>query len=209
MKKLTIFVLAIAMTLDLAQGAILDQAQQSQSGYMSVSFWGSSFVQTFTCGLSGPLDHIDLKICGEDEYTDPGYPTTVAILNTDNGTPILPTLGQLDNLIFEIGWNSIDFRSESIFLTAGTQYGIMIANDDTNVHDVPTVNTYGILGRGVDSYSGGSLWKGYPGAWENENDWIWDTSLLPADLCFRTYIVPEPATIFLLGLGAVMLRRKR
>lgn len=209
MKKLSIFVLAIAMTLELTQGAILDQAQQSQSGYISVSSLGSSFVQTFTCGLGGPLDHIDLKICGEDEYTDPGYPTTVAIVNTNNGTPILSTLGQVNNVIFEVGWNSIDFRSESIFLTAGTQYGIMIANDDTNVHDVPTVNLYHIFGLGVDSYSGGSLWKGYPGAWENENDWIWDANLLPADACFRTYMIPEPGTIFLLGLGAVMLGRKR
>jgi len=185
MKTLAISILAIAMTLDLAQGAILDQAQETNSGNTTVSGAGCSFVQTFTSGISGPLDHIDLLAVGPGGTGDPGYPTTVAIVNVENGAPVLPPLAQIDSYIFENGWNSIDFSSEAVFLTAGTQYGILLDNNDTTVHDEPTLHLLIAEGWGVDPYTGGKLWKGHFGNWED--DWC-DLISSPVDACFRTYV---------------------
>ena len=170
-----------------AQGAILDQAQETDNAGTTVSGAGSSFVQTFTCGINGRLDHIDLLAVGPDGTGDPGYPTTVAILDIDNGAPILPPLAQIDSCIFENGWNSVDFSSEAVFLTAGTQYGILLDNNDTTVHDEPTLNLLMANGWGVDPYTGGELWKGHYGDWKS--NWC-DLIESPVDACFRTYVSP-------------------
>jgi hypothetical protein len=191
MKWLSVSVLVVVTVLGLAQGAVLDQAQEQMSSYTTIDIWGSSYVQTFTCGITGQLDHIDVRIVGEGGVGDPGYPTTVAIVNVVAGEPVMPPIAQIDSVIFELGWNSVDFVPVSVFLTSGTQYGIMLANDDTTVSDEPTANLCMKTGYGVDSYAGGSLWKGDPGSWEE--DWLEPhiPGSSPLDACFRTYMVAD------------------
>jgi len=187
MKRLIVCVLATVIGFGTAQGAVPDQAQEQMNGYSSVSVWGSSYVQTFTCGITGQLDHVDLWVVGWENSGPPSYPTTVAIVCVEDGVPIWSTLGQVDSCIFEAGWNSVDFSSQSVHLTAGTQYGIMLYNDDTTVHDHPTVNLCMKVGPGADAYDGGSLWKGNPGNWQDD----WSPQIAPIDGCFRTYMIAQ------------------
>ncbi|MHC4648525.1 MAG: hypothetical protein ACYTBJ_23955 [Planctomycetota bacterium] len=188
MKRLIVCVLATVIGFGMAQGAVLDQAQVDVGGRTTVDVYGSSYVQTFTCGITGRLDHVDLHVQGPEGTGDPGYPTTVAIVSVEDGAPIWSTLGQLDSCIFELGWNSLDFSSQSVYLTAGTQYGIMLANDDTDVGGEPTLELSFDWGHDGDPYVGGKLWKGDPGNWQD--DWV--PEIAPIDGCFRTYMAPQP-----------------
>jgi len=191
----------------LAQGAILDQAQEFVNGITTVGYYGSSYVQTFTAGISGQLDYIDLHAVGPSGGTgDPGYPTTVGIVNVVGGKPAGPVVAQVDSYRFKNGWNSISFLSQSVYLTAGTQYGIMLDNDDMDLGDEPTLGLSFGCSQVTQVYAGGLLWKGYPGLWED--NW-WTRPWTDVDACFRTYIVPEPTTLLLLGLGGLALTRRR
>jgi hypothetical protein len=103
MKRLIVLLLAVVTALGLAEGAVLDQAQEQVNCYTTIDICGSSYVQTFTCGVAGQLDHVEVLIAGEGGTGDPGYPTTVGIVNVVGGEPVLPPIAQVDSVIFELG----------------------------------------------------------------------------------------------------------
>ncbi len=203
MKK-AFFILVVSLTFSTARTEILDQYQEDSDMWGMISVEGF-FAQTFTPGISGQLDHIDLHI-GEWIW-DPGYPSTVSIVNTAGGLPNGSALGEVEFPEPFNGWNTIDFLAESVFLSAGTQYAIILSNDDDPaLHIEPTV-TWRITE--TDAYSGGSLWS-----WMVDVGWNQDFDLPTYDLAlmdaaFRTYMVPEPATIGLFGLGGLLLRKRK
>lgn len=128
-------------------------------------------------------------------------PVTIGIVETTADAPNDTTLGTVVDAAISVGWNTIDFYSQSIILTAGTKYGIVISNTDSNKDTSPT-DSFRIQWDS-NPYAGGALWermRSTSGGW---NDWepaIFDTSSTPgyADGAFRTYMVPEPASIALL-----------
>ncbi len=189
-----------------SQATILDQSQEPLgSGGLVVSpDW--SVAQTFTAGLTGQLEQVDIYLA--NAFGTDLYPTTVSIVNTINGVPSGPVLGTIyaDNLVE--GFNSINFLSKSISLTANTQYGIVLYNEDTERY-VGTSTQWRSIS--TDVYAEGALWIYYEGQWVQEvtppGDWPVET-FYDKDAAFRTWMVPEPATFLLLSLGAVILRRE-
>lgn len=203
MKKVFV-TLVVALTFSTGRTEILDQYQEDYDAWAMIcnEFF---FAQTFTPGISGRLDYIDLHI-GEWALWPPGYPSIISIVSTAGGVPNGSALGEVEIPEPVDGWNTIDFLAESVFLSAGTQYGIVLSNDDPEPYDHPSV-TWGITE--ADSYLGGSLW-----VWMADVGWNQDAELPTHDFAlmdatFRTYMVPEPATIMLFGLGGLLLRKRR
>ncbi len=208
---------------------ILDQSQELFTGRSAV-FDQVSIAQTFTPAITGQLDHVDLYVCdkawGSNPLVpmDPHYPATISIRHAGTGgAPTGALLGHVDvdgfiadtdydwdedgSPDFHVGWNSVDFLAQSVFLNAGSLYAIVITNDDPNWEASPTdtfLVHYGrIAGSGdplVDVYEPGDdrgiLWErdrtSNPTAdWQEATILDYDPGY--ANAAFKTYMVPEPA----------------
>jgi hypothetical protein len=211
MKKLdgrllgTFLVSALAANCAVGSAAVLDQAQESHDSISSM-YVGQRVAQTFRPGFSAQLDHVDLYA----EWPGPAqYSLEVLIVETIGELPtgtVLASVSVPGNEDLWFSWFSVDFLSESVFLSAGELYAIVMqcSNPDVN----------GSLGltekQGGDAYPGGKAWT-----WLSEwNEWRLRDSFFgevgDADRTFRTYMVPEPATLSLLALGGLaMIRRRR
>lgn len=189
-----------------SQATILDQYQEPLgSGGLVVSpDW--SVAQTFTAGLTGQLEQVDIYLA--NAFGTDLHPTTVSIVNTINGVPSGSVLGTIyaENLVE--GFNSINFLSKSISLAANTQYGIVLYNEDTERYVGTSTQWCSIS---TDVYAEGALWIYYEEQWVQEVKPPGDLpveTFYDKDAAFRTWMVPEPATLLLLSLGAIILRRK-
>ena len=190
-----------------------DQAQEASDGGSAFYNW-ISLAQTFTPGTDGTLHHVDLQIQGYSGQAT--CPATIAIVTTAADVPTATALGTVLNAPLAVGWNSIDFFSQSIALSAGTKYGIVISNTDPNKNTSPTDALR--IQWDTNPYAAGILWERSRNAGGGWNPWepaIFDTSSTPgyADAAFRTYMVPipEPTAIALLLCPAMVavLRNKR
>jgi len=185
----------------------LDQEQATSDGSSPIGPW-RTLGQTFTAGVSGILDHVEL---GADYNFNAGSsPLMVDIRDVAAGVPGSTVLGTVDVTHgFFDGWNSVSFLSQTIALTAGQEYSIVVyTTAETNL---PTMN----VRWNPASYADGAAWEqGVGGTWEPLM--FWDDA---ADLQFRTYMesspiagVPAPGAILLAGVGAGLvnwLRRRR
>lgn len=185
--------------------SILDQAQETIGEFGTFcDEW--HWAQTFTPGMGGQLDSIDVYLSNLLYHPNPpDYPTTIAIANVIDSMPGTLILGQVYVDQFTDGFNNIDFLSESVFLTAGTTYAIVISNDDPDPYDYGSV-TWDLATS--DVYSGGSLWNWMNGVGWNQDYLMPDYDFSKMDAAFRTYMLPEPSALLLLALGAVILRGK-
>ena len=199
----------------LVEAGVIDQAQENYDNCWLVICDQWDFAQTFTAGISGQLESIDLLLADIFDWnaTPPSkanYPITISIVDVINFVPNGPVLGQayVDN--FESGFTNVNFLLESIYLTAGNQYGIMLSSEDLLAYDTPSTQWVSTI---EDVYAGGSLWIRKP-------DTGWIQTVVPPnenlpvetfydkDATFRTNMVPEPITAVLMGLGIVLLHRK-
>lgn len=184
------------------EASVIDQSQEVYDQFGTI--WSESiWAQIFTPSISGQLALVEV-FTDEIYTTFIDYPSFISVVNVVAGVPSGSTLGEVYLPHIYDGWNTADFLSENVFLNAGTQYAITYSNDDPQIND-------GFAHWAIsdeDVYNGGSSWN-----WNPDDGWnqdaiqpLYDFALM--DLAFRTYMVPEPTTFLLLGLGVVMLRRK-
>lgn len=170
--------------------------------------------QTFTVGITGELDRLDLQVGSGPER--PIHPLTVEILKTNpDGTPDFST--SLVSITFTPSISlvplrpsllRVDFLDQQLSVHAGDVLAIGLSS---NAYDIG--GRYFWAGRerlAAESYLAGDLYT------LHTFDYVGLQNRGPTDCGFRTYVrpIPEPSTLTLtwagvFAAGAVLRRRAR
>jgi hypothetical protein len=164
----------------------LDQ-QQPNVGSMAMNAHSTqSVAQTFTAGLSGKLDQVDLNL---NMSGSPPVPLTVQLRDVSAGLPgsaVLASQNALSSGVVAFpgsDWVSFAFPTPAA-VTAGTQYAIVAQSAAV----FPETYAWK-LGTGTDPYPGGAAWVASPPT----DPWM-AVTIGPPDFAFKTYVVPGPQT---------------
>jgi hypothetical protein len=185
---LVVFVVGVIAALALAlvvvasaSAGVLDQQQTTVDGANGIAGGegGASWAQTFTAGLSGQLDRVDLYL---DTGGDPrDGPLTVEIRNVEGGVPGSAVLASASvpatDPPLPAGFVEIPFESPAT-VVAGTQYAIVAYTARHNSYSwgVALSNAYADGGECVNPFSPP----------EYSRFWICHA----IDLAFKTYVAP-------------------
>jgi hypothetical protein len=167
-----------------ARAGTLDQQQPTVAPMALNAHSTQSVAQTFTAGLSGKLDQVDLNL---NMSGSPPVPLTVDLRDVSGGLPgnaILASQSVLSSGVVAFpgsGWVSFVFSTPAP-VTAGAQYAIV-------AHSAAVFpETYAwSQGMGTDPYAGGSAYLASPPT----APWM-PVPIGPPDFAFKTYVVPQP-----------------
>jgi hypothetical protein len=171
-----------------ASAGTLDQQQTvSNFGGLQVAN-NNSKAQTFTAGLTGQLDQVDLAL-GDTSTTTP---LTVQIRDgsaTAPGDTVLASASvPMSAVTSTESWVPITFTSPASVI-AGTQYSIVALNESDSSGSGWFWYSGWTMSGPVSAYEGGKLYSspnGPPGL----GPWFQGNSL--ADFEFKTYVAPPP-----------------
>lgn len=201
MMRIRIAIISLSVSLVFCTGVYavptLDQYQENWNGG-TVPSSTHKVAQTFTAGLTGLLDHLEIGC-----YTK--GPTTWEIRETT--TSGLPSSTVLGSVVVSSGmpegWNTIDLSSENIIVNAGTLYSIVNYISAGSYEEL-------YLMFDPDSYPAGQH------CYDTGSGWYAVITLGGGDWQFRTYvepsIIPAPGALLLCGIGAGLIgvmRRRR
>ena len=169
-----------------AAAGTLDQQQTSSQGVWSLHRPGDMIAMTFTAGLTGRLDSIEVEMA---RYTTSLNPITVEIhATTASGAPdgvLLASSGLAAEDVpysdpsqpTQSGWVPIGFADPPAVM-AGTRYAFVIRNSADAQYGFPVRHDL----HGTD-YTGGEAWviDGLSGEWQ--------LLTRTSDLVFKTYVV--------------------
>ncbi len=193
MERLTV-ALAAALVLvggDLTPAQILDQDNVNPSPNASgrLSEFDGSFrrAQTFTVGMGGILHSVEVEA---DE------PEELRILSTAKGVPTYTTLATSTSVTSSASFHLFDLTAANLSINSGD----VLAIELVKVGEPGHVSHYwtGTFELGGGYYPGGSDYYINP----DYGATTW-TQNLDDDWNFRTYVVPEPGSLVLLGAGVV------
>ena len=186
---------------NLAMAGTLDQ-QQPTVGSMALNAHSmQSVAQTFTAGLTGKLDQVDLNL---NKSGTPPVPLTVELRDVSAGLPGSAVLASQSVLASSVvafpgsGWVSFAFPTPGS-VTAGTQYAI-VAQSAAVFPD-----TYAwSQGTGTDPYAGGAAY--FASSSPPTTAWM-PVPIGPPDFAFKTYVVPAPPLTPPTGQRAAALKK--
>ena len=196
-------VIMTVATLDVFAAPTLDQSHLGGGTLRDAIQKNHQIAQTFTVGIAGTLDSVDLDL--NYESVVPTYDITVEIRTTTSGLPDGPasTLAsvQFDTSVLTPTFTlySIDFSPFFIPLSVGDQLAIVLTSEE---------DAEAAAWRGADD--------AYPGGkWYFDSGAGWETEGKDLDGYFQTYVepsvIPAPAALHLVVIGFsyfVLQRRK-
>ncbi len=171
------------LTPNAALAGTLDQQQTDFSVGTGTVDSGETPAQTFTAGLSGGIDQVDLHL----ESHGPTTPLTVEIRDTSGGDPGATVLAAqsvpASSIPATASWVTFNFATPAP-VTAGSQYAVLAYSSPVSM------TQHYDWGYGGDSYAGGrftyTLSSPPTGPW---------TTGSANDLAFKTYVAqPKAAT---------------
>jgi hypothetical protein len=175
--------LVVATTLGVASSAFagtLDQQQTDFSAGTGTIDSGETPAQTFTSGLSGGIDQVDLHL----ESHGPTTPVTVEIRDTSGDAPGATVLAAQSIPASSISavpsWVTVSFATPAP-VTAGIQYAVLAYSSPVSM-----VQHYD-WGYGGDVYAGGRFT--YASSSPPSSPW---TTGSTNDLAFKTYVAATP-----------------
>ena len=177
----TVLILGVASS---ASAGTLDQQQTDFSVGTGTVDSGETPAQTFTAGLSGGIDQVDLHL----ESHGPTTPLTVEIRDTSGSDPGATVLAAqsvpASSIPATASWVTFNFATPAP-VTAGSQYAVLAYSSPVSM------TQHYDWGYGGDSYAGGrftyTLSSPPTGPW---------TTGSTADLAFKTYVAqPQAATV--------------
>lgn len=175
----------------------LDQQQTQASGGSAIvgltpPFSGAptSWAQTFTAGMTGALDRIDVDLTSSI-YGD--GPVGIELRTVSGGVPSSTVLASaLTSDPIAEGWNTVTFATPPRVL-AGTQYAIVATNSGSEVDWLLSSNT--------NPYAGGTNFTDFgDGAG-------WASNFPDYDLTFKTYVELTDADLSLTMSGPSTVRK--
>jgi hypothetical protein len=165
-----------------AMAGTLDQQQIAGTAPDAEVYSNQNWAQTFTAGLSGGLDQVDLNLAQQiGGHSAPMTPLTVEIRNVSGGVPGGTVLGTQSiaptapPVYPANGFVSVNF-SPTVPVVAGTQYAIVAGTSAGGSGE------YGWYGAGGDTYMHGDPFFQQP---PGSGTWTMPATL---DLSFRTYV---------------------
>jgi len=175
---------ALALAPGAALADTLDQQQPAGGGDVRIQS-DESLAQTFTAGLTGGLDRVELLVGAPDSV--PSVPLTVEIRDVSGGSPgaaVLATGTVPPSAVSSTdAWVPITFAT-GVPVTAGTRYSIVAYSSVDNAHSYFWAIAF------ADPYPAGADFfqtASPPGP-------TWTLSGLGGDQAFKTFVeVPAPA----------------
>jgi hypothetical protein len=176
-------------------GVVLDQS--NGFGTFSANFFsGERFGQTFTVGVAGTLDHIDVAL------RKVGSPTGDLVLAVQGVTGGMPDDGAVLATVHvspaafttSFAFVTFDVSGAGIAVSAGEMLSFAFSTTDS----LP--DNYRVRVSDADHYSWGM---------QVYEIGTWSPTIEGDDMLFKTYVqtaetsIPEPASLALLGLGLV------
>jgi hypothetical protein len=179
----TLFLSAVIAIVPCASAGTLDQSQPAVSNSVILISDNFHAAQTFTNGITGSLDQVDLVVGRPFPFPITG-PLTVAIRPLSGGVPSGPALATASVAAASV---PVDFRPTAFVsvalappapVTAGIQYAIVLSSPSScTVRNCPYHWTLGPLGSPYPAGSG--LQSGTGGAF-----WV----VTASDFAFKTYV---------------------
>lgn len=186
---------------------VLDQSQPTDTGASGIGV-GYERAQTFTVGVDGTLDRIEVSL--DDKPVQSTSDLVFAVYETTLGVPNASSIysGTITTVPSGTpGYVTLDLSSANIPVSTGDQLAIALTTSDPG-------DVYGwawdVTASALDPYAGGQIYlrngTTVPN-WVNSPE---DTATTKWDLVFKTYVtVPEPASLAVLVLGGLLTTRRR
>jgi hypothetical protein len=132
--------------------------------------------QTFTVGMSGTLDQVDVELWLTDTNS-PGNAAVSVEAVDGSGYPVGPALSTGSNAIPSAAHTLVPFTMTPLAVTAGQQYAIVVTPATFFTADYTGLTDEYTRGRG---YSGGTGSWGYINGSDVNADWTFQTWVIPA-----------------------------